>query len=127
MNNELQFLLSRRSNITPARFQDAAASMASGAAAAGLQGEWVALAPADALSKLPHVAETSGGAAPDAIVARLNAELVKVARTAELAERLTDDATLMIGSTPEQFSLAVTTEAARWRKLVDETGMKLEH
>jgi len=32
----------------------------------------------------------------------------------------------MIGSTPEQFTLAVSTEAARWRKLVHETGMKLE-
>jgi tripartite-type tricarboxylate transporter receptor subunit TctC len=63
---------------------------------------------------------------PAAIVARLNAELVKVARTPELAERLADDATLMIGSTPEQFTLAVNTEAARWRKLVHETGMKLE-
>ena len=64
---------------------------------------------------------------PAAIVSRLNAELVRVARTPELAERLADDATLMIGSTPEQFALAVTTEAARWRRLVDETGMKLDH
>jgi len=63
---------------------------------------------------------------PAAIVARLSAELVKVARTPELAERLADDATLMIGSTPEQFAQAVNAEAARWRKLVDETGMKLE-
>ena len=65
-------------------------------------------------------------ATPAAIVARLNAELVKVARTPELAERLADDATIMIGSTPEQFSQAVAVEAGRWRKLVDETGMKLE-
>ena len=65
-------------------------------------------------------------ATPAAIVARLNAELVKVARSPELAERLADDATLMIGSSPEQFTQAVGAEAARWRKLVDETGMKLE-
>ena len=63
---------------------------------------------------------------PAAVVARLNTELVKVARTPELAERLADDATIMIGSTPEQFTQAVAAEAARWRKLVDETGMKLE-
>ncbi len=66
-------------------------------------------------------------ATPPAIVARLNAELVKVTRTPELAERLADDATLMIGSTPEQFTQAVVAEAGRWRKLVDETGMKLDH
>ncbi len=65
-------------------------------------------------------------ATPVAIIARLNTELVRVARTPELAERLADDATLMIGSTPEQFAQAVAAEAARWRKLVDETGMKLE-
>ena len=66
-------------------------------------------------------------ATPPAVVARLNAELVRVARTPELAERLADDATLMIGSTPQQFTQAVAAEASRWRKLVDETGMKLDH
>ena len=66
-------------------------------------------------------------ATPSAVVARLNAELVRVARTPELAERLADDATLMIGSTPEQFTQAVVAEASRWRKLVDETGLKLDH
>ncbi|MEO7726647.1 MAG: tripartite tricarboxylate transporter substrate binding protein [Burkholderiales bacterium] len=66
-------------------------------------------------------------ATPPAVVARLNAELVKVARNPELGERLADDATLMIGSTPEQFAQAVVAEANRWRKLIDETGMKLDH
>ena len=64
---------------------------------------------------------------PSAVVARLNAELVKVARAPELAERLRDDATSMIGSTPEVFAQAVAAEAGRWRRLVDETGMKLDH
>ena len=36
--------------------------------------------------------------------------------------KLADDATLMIGSTPEQFAQAVAAEAGRWRKLIDETG-----
>lgn len=66
-------------------------------------------------------------ATPPAVVMRLNAELVKVAKAPELAERLADDATLMIGGTPEHFTQAVTAEAARWRKLIDETGMKLDH
>ena len=65
-------------------------------------------------------------ATPPAIVARLNAELITVANTSELADRLSNDATLMIGSTPEQFARAVATEAARWRKLIEETGMKVE-
>ena len=66
-------------------------------------------------------------ATPSAVVARLNADLVKVSRNPELAERLADDATLMIGSTPGEFAQAVVAEASRWRKLVDETGMKLDH
>jgi tripartite-type tricarboxylate transporter receptor subunit TctC len=66
-------------------------------------------------------------ATPAAIVARLNAELVNVAKSPDLAVKLADDATLMIGSTPEQFAQAVAAEAGRWRKLIDETGMKLEH
>lgn len=66
-------------------------------------------------------------ATPAAVVARLNSELVNVARSPELAAKLADDATMMIGSTPAQFAQAVTAEATRWRKLVDDTGMKLEH
>ena len=66
-------------------------------------------------------------ATPSAVVARLNADLVRVSRNPELAERLADDATLMIGSTPGEFAQAVVAEASRWRKLVDETGMKLDH
>jgi tripartite-type tricarboxylate transporter receptor subunit TctC len=65
-------------------------------------------------------------ATPAAVVARLNTELVNVARAPELAARLADDATLMIGSSSAEFTQAVTAEAARFRKLVDETGMKLE-
>jgi tripartite-type tricarboxylate transporter receptor subunit TctC len=66
-------------------------------------------------------------ATPAAIVARLNAELVNIAKSLELAAKLADDATIMVGSTPEQFALAIATEAGRYRKLVDETGIKLEH
>ena len=66
-------------------------------------------------------------ATPAAVVARLNAELLGVAKSPELAAKLADDATMMIGSTPQQFTQAVMAEAARWRKLVAETGMKLEH
>ena len=66
-------------------------------------------------------------ATPQPIVARLNADLVSVAKSPELAAKLADDATLMIGSTPEQFAQAIAAEYGRWRKLIDETGMKLEH
>ena len=64
---------------------------------------------------------------PAATVAQLNALLVSVAKTPDLAARLADDATLMIGSTPDQFAQVIAAEYSRWRKLIDETGMKLEH
>jgi tripartite-type tricarboxylate transporter receptor subunit TctC len=66
-------------------------------------------------------------ATPTAIVARLNTELVNVTRSPELAAKLADDATIMVGSAPEQFAEAIAAEASRYKKLVDETGMKLEH
>ena len=61
------------------------------------------------------------------MVGRLNALLVSVAKTPELGARLAEDATLMVGSTPGEFAQVIAAEHGRWRKLVDETGMKLEH
>ena len=66
------------------------------------------------------------GATPVATLNRINAELVKVARDPVLAEKLADDASLMIGNTRQEFTQFVNGEAARWAKLVKDLGIKLE-
>ena len=63
---------------------------------------------------------------PPAILAKLSSELSKVAKTAEIAQKLADEGTVMVGSTPEQFRRHIINEINRWQKLVEETGIKLE-
>ena len=63
---------------------------------------------------------------PPAVLDRINAEFVKVARDPSLGEKLASDATIMVGSTRQEFTQFVTAEAARWRKVVADTGLQLE-
>ncbi|MGH8635071.1 MAG: tripartite tricarboxylate transporter substrate binding protein [Burkholderiales bacterium] len=63
---------------------------------------------------------------PPAILARLNAELVKSTRAPDVVERLAPDGGEPVGSTAEQFAHFIATDMARWSKLVKETGMRFE-
>ena len=63
---------------------------------------------------------------PPAILNRLNAELVKSARSPDVVERLAPDGGEAVGSTPEEFTRYLAREIARWRKVVKEAGVKLE-
>jgi hypothetical protein len=68
MPDEIQILLSKRADVAPAEFRRGLDEVMDHATRVGLATELALLAPADALSALPHVAETAGAAAPDAIV-----------------------------------------------------------
>ena len=63
---------------------------------------------------------------PAAVVNRLNAELVKSARSPDIVERLAPDGGEPVGYTPEQFARHLVAEIARWRKLVKAAGIRLE-
>jgi tripartite-type tricarboxylate transporter receptor subunit TctC len=63
---------------------------------------------------------------PAPIVSRLNAELVKVAKSPENVKRLSAAGSLPVGSTPEEFRSVIVTEAARWAKLLKQIGLQLE-
>ncbi|MEO7728669.1 MAG: tripartite tricarboxylate transporter substrate binding protein [Burkholderiales bacterium] len=64
---------------------------------------------------------------PNAVVARVHDETVKILATPEMKERfqntLGGDA---VGNTPEQFAADIKSDIARWGKIVKETGIKLE-
>ncbi len=62
---------------------------------------------------------------PAAVISRLSLELPKAAKAPEILQKLASDGTLMVGSTPEQFRQHIATEAARWRKVAQDTGIKL--
>jgi tripartite-type tricarboxylate transporter receptor subunit TctC len=66
-------------------------------------------------------------ATPAPIVNKLSAELAKIAKLPDVVQKLGEtDGSQMVGSTPEQFRKMIITETARWKKLVAETGIKLE-
>ena len=63
-------------------------------------------------------------ATPSAIIAKLNVELVKVAKDPDVLQRLSDDGTVAVGSSPERFRAIFQEDVARWRKVAAETGVK---
>jgi len=63
---------------------------------------------------------------PRETVAKLNAELVKVLNTAEMKERFAKQGTEVRTGTPESLGSWMTTEQAKWAKVVKESGAKFE-
>ena len=63
---------------------------------------------------------------PPEIIRRLNAETVAVLQTEDVRRRLTESGVLPVSSTPESFASYVTTEIARWGKLIRANGIKAE-
>ncbi len=57
---------------------------------------------------------------PKEIIARMHTEVVKVLQTPEVKEKLLQNATEVIASTPEQLGEAVKAEIARWSRVVKE-------
>jgi tripartite-type tricarboxylate transporter receptor subunit TctC len=63
---------------------------------------------------------------PRETVAKLNAELGKVLNTAEMKERFAKQGTEVRTGTPESLGSWMTTEQAKWAKVVKESGAKFE-
>jgi tripartite-type tricarboxylate transporter receptor subunit TctC len=61
-----------------------------------------------------------------AIIARLNAETVKALKAPDLKERLATEGCEPVGSSPQQFATHLSTEMARWTKVIKVSGMRAE-
>ncbi len=57
---------------------------------------------------------------PAEIIARLNAELVKIARSPEFADSLKAEGAEVVASNPEYFGRYIRDETARWAKIIRE-------
>jgi len=66
---------------------------------------------------------TTGGT-PKTIVDRLNAELIKVVRTPEVAARITEQGVEITTSTPEEFGAFFKSEIAKFAKVVSAAGIE---
>ena len=63
---------------------------------------------------------------PAPVIARLNAEAVKGAKSADFVKRMGDLGYNMIGSTPEQMTDMIKQEIARWTPIVKASGAKVD-
>jgi len=63
---------------------------------------------------------------PQAIVERLNAEVLKALGAPEVRESLTGEGGEVLGGTPRQFAEFLRAEQARWSKVVKDSGVKLD-
>jgi tripartite-type tricarboxylate transporter receptor subunit TctC len=63
---------------------------------------------------------------PAAIVNLLNAELLKAIDTPQIAAKFKEDGAEPMRSTPAEFREFIASEVMRWRKVVQETGIKAE-
>jgi tripartite-type tricarboxylate transporter receptor subunit TctC len=62
---------------------------------------------------------------PDGIAAKLSAAIGEVVALPDVAGRLADLAALPVGSTPDEAAAFIKAENARWRELIDTTGLKI--
>jgi tripartite-type tricarboxylate transporter receptor subunit TctC len=61
---------------------------------------------------------------PPPIVARLNAEIVRILKLQEVGERLASEGAEISGNTPEEFAAYIRAEQAKWAKVVRISGAK---
>lgn len=63
-------------------------------------------------------------ATPPAIVNKLAGEFGKIAKMPDVLDKFKSDGTIMVGSSAPEFRKHVTTEIARWKKVVQENDIK---
>jgi tripartite-type tricarboxylate transporter receptor subunit TctC len=65
-------------------------------------------------------------ATPKPIIDRLSEEVIKAARSPEMAKRLIAEGSEAVGTTPAEFAAFIRTEHAMWAKVIKQGGIKGE-
>jgi tripartite-type tricarboxylate transporter receptor subunit TctC len=63
---------------------------------------------------------------PGAVVAKLNAEMVRAAQLPDIRERLAAEGAIVVAGSPRQAMAHIETEIARWTKVVRSAGIKAQ-
>jgi len=65
-------------------------------------------------------------ATPKPILAKLNAEIIRILRAPDMAEKLAAQEAVVMASTPEEFAAHIKTEYTKWAKIIKDAGIKPE-
>ena len=63
---------------------------------------------------------------PDAIAAKLSAAIAEILALPDVTKRLADLAAVPVSGTPEEAASFIKAEDARWKQLIDTTGLKID-
>jgi tripartite-type tricarboxylate transporter receptor subunit TctC len=63
---------------------------------------------------------------PKDIIAKLNAEALKIMKQPEYQKVLEETGSEFVGDTPENFAVFVKAEAAKWGKVAKQTGATVD-
>jgi tripartite-type tricarboxylate transporter receptor subunit TctC len=63
---------------------------------------------------------------PEAVVARLNAECLRIVRGPDLNARLAKDASVPLGSTPAEFGVFLKSEIDKWTRVIKASGARID-
>jgi len=63
---------------------------------------------------------------PQAVIARLHDEAVKILAVADMRVKLTSQGFEPVGGTPDQFAIYIKSEIAKWGKVIREAGIRPE-
>ncbi|MBI4193592.1 MAG: hypothetical protein HY526_00795, partial [Betaproteobacteria bacterium] len=59
-------------------------------------------------------------------LARLSREIMQIMHEPDVKGRLAADGSEAVGSTPEQFGAHIRAEVAKWKKVIQETGIRAD-
>jgi tripartite-type tricarboxylate transporter receptor subunit TctC len=62
---------------------------------------------------------------PQSIVTRINGEVAKIIKQKDMEKQLQGDGLSADGGPPEEFQQRITREIAQWKKVVAESGIKI--
>jgi len=63
---------------------------------------------------------------PDAIIKRLNQEIVRVLNQPDAKKKLVDSGVTIVGNTPEEFGATIKSEINKWSKVIKDAGIRAE-